>query len=69
MPPPLTKGVLIVEKAEFLNNVVHYQVYVNRWLTSNVFLVGLAKLADHIDGKALIRIKLQHTFDYTSQLG
>ena len=23
VPPPLTEGVLIVEKAEFLNNIVH----------------------------------------------
>ena len=68
MPPPLTKGVLVVEKAEFLDNIVHYQVDVYRRLTSNVFLVGVAQLAHHVDGEPLVRIKLEHALYDAAQL-
>ena len=64
--PPLTEGVLVVEEAEFLDDVVHDQVDVDCWLTADVFLVRFAKLADHVNGETLIGIKLEHAFDNTA---
>ena len=42
MSPALTKGVLVVKKAEFFDNVIHYEIDVNRRLCPNVFLVRVA---------------------------
>ena len=69
MLPPLTKGVLIVEQTELLNDVVHDQVDVDYRLTSNVLLVGIAQLAHHVNGEPLVGIELEHALDDASQLG
>ena len=66
--PPLTKGVFVVQQAELLNNIVHYEVDIDYRLTPNVLLVGIAQLAHHVNGKSLVWIELQHALYDASQL-
>ena len=68
MPPPLAKGVLVVEQAEFLDYVIHYKIGVNCWLTSNVFLVRFAQLNHHVNSETLVRIELKHAIHDATQL-
>jgi hypothetical protein len=66
--PPLAKGILIVQQTQLLNDVVHDQVDINGGLVPNARLVGLAQLAHHVDVESAVRVQLQHTLHYLSQL-
>ena len=56
MSPALTKLVLIIEQAQFFDDVVHDEVNVDCRLTPYTLFVCLTQLADHINGKTLIRV-------------
>ena len=66
--PSLAKAHFVVKQTQFLNDVVHNEVYVDLWLISHAFFVGLAKLANLADVKPFIRVKLKHAHDDSSQL-
>jgi len=54
--PPLAERCLVIQQAEFLDNVVHDQVDVDLRLVANALLVGFAQLADLADVKPLVGV-------------
>lgn len=58
--PTFAELILIVEKGKLLNDVVHYEINVDRRLVTYHFLVGLTKLAHVRNIKSLVWIKLKH---------
>ena len=66
--PPLAEGVLVVEQAQLLDDVLHDQVCVDCRLASDDFLVCFAKLTNLANVESLIWIKLQHARDKATKL-
>ena len=59
--PAFTKSVFVVEKRQFLYDVIHYQIDVNCWLISNMLLERLTQLTNLRNIKSLVRVKFQHS--------
>mmetsp|Transcript_35597 Transcript_35597/g.54422 ORF Transcript_35597/g.54422 Transcript_35597/m.54422 type:complete len:261 (+) Transcript_35597:1538-2320(+) len=66
--PPLAELVFVVQQAELLYYIVHYQVSVDRWLVGQVLLVCFAQLAHLVDVESLVRVYFQHPHHQTPQL-
>ena len=68
MLPALTKGCLVIEQRQFLDDVIHNQINVNRGFVSHMLLECLTQLAHLGDVEALVRIQLQHPRHHSFKL-